>query len=265
MARDFERDNSENLSITDAAQTGLDITGDLSIVLWLKPESIPGSGDSTILAKYLATGDNRSYWVRWNHSNDRLQVLLSPNGNANVTCATPGGVLSAGTWSHFAAVYNGTDVRIYIDGVLASNGSLNPLSYSDGIHNGSANFTISGGQTGGYFDGLIDEVGIFNRALSADEVSGLYRGKIQDFSGTSLKGHWPLWGLHDPEIDLSGNGNSLTVNGTARANGAPVIFRLPEVTQLPEIATEPSGGHPAQLRGTTVPHLRQWQPQRIGR
>jgi hypothetical protein len=47
---DLEEANSERLYITDAAQTGLDITGNLTMQAWVKPESVPGS--ITFLDKY---------------------------------------------------------------------------------------------------------------------------------------------------------------------------------------------------------------------
>lgn len=177
---DFELSSSEFLSITDAAQAGLDITGNLSICFWYKPESITGGTEQQLVTKYLTTGNLRAYRVTVATSGTAVRMTLSSNGTATVS-AIGATALSAGTWYHIAAVYNGTDIRVYINGALDSNGANNPLTYSSGIFNSSAAFQI-GVQDGStfYTDGLIDEVGVFNRALSASEVSSIFLTGIQD-------------------------------------------------------------------------------------
>jgi hypothetical protein len=45
-AIDLEADKSQYLSVSDAVQAGLDITGDLTIEAWVKIESAPGLGES---------------------------------------------------------------------------------------------------------------------------------------------------------------------------------------------------------------------------
>jgi hypothetical protein len=171
---DFEVDNAEYLSITDGSQTGLDITGNLSIVAWIKPEST--SDVMRIVSKYQATSGNRSYQIfAGNVDYTDIAFTVSNDGTTITVCYTSNPVISAGTWTHIAAVYNGTDMRVYINGSLSNNGTNNPKTYSSGIVNGAANFEIGryDGNTK-YFDGLIDEVAVFNRALSADEIAAIY-------------------------------------------------------------------------------------------
>lgn len=170
---DFEEANSEYLSITDAAQTGLAITGAISICLWLKLES---SGIRRMVTKYTTVGNQRAYQVMSTLTADNdIGFVLSPDGT-NVTSAyTAADVVAAGTWAHVAAVYNGTDMRIYVNGALPNNGTNNPKTYSSGIYDTSAAF-ILGNYSGNanYMDGLLDEVAVFNRALSAAEVAKIY-------------------------------------------------------------------------------------------
>lgn len=179
LSADFEGSSLEFLSITDAAQVGLAITGSVSIVLWYKPESLPGVGaNQQLVAKYLTTGNQRSYRVIV-EENDAIQVWLSSNGTATVSAlgATP---LTVGAWYHIGVVYNGTDIRIYINGTLDSNGANNPLTYSGGIFDSTANFQIGVQQSGsGYVDGLVDEVAVFNKALSSTEISDIFTNGIQ--------------------------------------------------------------------------------------
>lgn len=177
---DFEASSSQSASISDAGQTGLDITGNITICFWLKPESV-SSPEYQIVSKYRTGDNNRSYRVVIDGGSPfGIRANLSNNGSA-VVAARSATAIQAGVWQHIAVVYNGTDIRIYLDGVLDSNGALNPLTYSSGIFNGGAAFYL-GLQDGStsYYDGLLDEVAIFNDALSAAEVGEIYADGIDD-------------------------------------------------------------------------------------
>lgn len=185
---DFESGNSEHLTIADGSQTGLDITGDISLVAWVRLES---QGDRAIMSKYNSSGNQRGYALRVKDAGGGSYPVgfgLSGNGST-YTEATGATSLSAATWYHVAAVYNGTDMRIYIDGSLDSNGADNPKSYSSGIYNNSAEFALGVLSVSFYyFDGLIDEAAVFSRALSAQEVSDIYNYGIENAQPMMLRG-----------------------------------------------------------------------------
>ena len=70
----------------------------------------------------------------------------------------------AGQWQHLAATYDGTTARYYIDGTqVASRAVTGGVGDSDTWRIGAY-----GSSPGGFFDGLIDDVRIYDRALSAD-------------------------------------------------------------------------------------------------
>ena len=75
--------------------------------------------------------------------------------------------LSLNTWSHLAATYDGTTIRLYVNGVEAGTAA------GAGALPESANPLRIGGNAvwGEYFKGRIDEVRIYNRALSAAEIT----------------------------------------------------------------------------------------------
>ena len=72
----------------------------------------------------------------------------------------------AGQWQHLTATYDGSTARFYIDGTEVAN---RPVSVSIGSSN---NWRIGayGASLGGFFDGLIDNVRIYNRALTPTEI-----------------------------------------------------------------------------------------------
>jgi uncharacterized repeat protein (TIGR02543 family) len=80
--------------------------------------------------------------------------------------------LAANTWYHIALTWNENEYVVYVDGIAKANGSYTGFSalesYADIGNNGDASDRSEG------FDGVIDEVRIYNRALSATEVQAIY-------------------------------------------------------------------------------------------
>jgi hypothetical protein len=91
-------------------------------------------------------------------------------GGVNIT-STAAGVISLNQWNHVVCSYNGAgQVKFYVDGVLIS---TNSASWTDPA--GATN-TYIGSYAGAthYFNGIIDEVGVWDRELTASEVTELY-------------------------------------------------------------------------------------------
>src|SRR2546421_41505 len=83
-------------------------------------------------------------------------------GNQNVAAPT---VLTINTWTHLAATFDGATVRLFVNGVqVASQAQTTPLATTPGTLQMGAN------SYGEFFAGRIDEVRIYNRALSATEI-----------------------------------------------------------------------------------------------
>jgi hypothetical protein len=75
-------------------------------------------------------------------------------------------LLSEGAWAHLAATYDGADLRLYVDGTQVASQTQTGLieSSTNPLHLGGDEFF------GQFFDGVMDEVRIYNRALSASEI-----------------------------------------------------------------------------------------------
>lgn len=173
---DFEVSSSNYLSIADNAS--LSITGGLSISFWWKPESHVAF--TWLLGKYVISGNQRSYGIYWDSGT--LSFIKSTNGTAIQQVDytfTP----SDGTWYHFVCTYDtGGNGAIYLNGASVATSS----SMSTAIFDGTAPFWIGGANNDPDVDGIIDEVGIWSRALVAGEVASLYNsgsGSQYPFSG----------------------------------------------------------------------------------
>ncbi|MGQ3685877.1 MAG: LamG domain-containing protein, partial [Candidatus Loosdrechtia sp.] len=80
--------------------------------------------------------------------------------------------LSLNAWHHLVGVYNGSTLKLYVNGTevnsIAASGSLDTSTYPLRIG------TRAVDPVNRYFKGSIDEVRVYNRALSEQEVQSLY-------------------------------------------------------------------------------------------
>ena len=173
---DFESANTESLSITDAAQSGLAITGDLSISLWTKLESALGADEGRQFISKAVAGQRSYSFLLESFGGNFIDFSVSDDGTANST-AQKTWEPSAGVFYHVAVTYDASagEVKFYIDG---SQLSTTVTGMPTSIFDSTTAFYIGvfGTGTGSPFDGIIDEVGIWNKVLTDAEVTELYNG-----------------------------------------------------------------------------------------
>jgi len=114
---------------------------------------------------------------------------VSPGLNHPVSGTT---AVSTGIWHHVAVTYDGSCWQLYLDG--AADGAANcpgRLPRADSIqHFGIGTAMTSTGLAAGFFNGSMDEVRVWNRALTAGEISA--NRSLQLTAGTGLLGRWGL-------------------------------------------------------------------------
>lgn len=142
----------------------LDLTNAVTVEAWVYPEAVPAVGEAGIVGKgydsYVLTyyRDGRCWWY------------ISGGGNH---CQA---LLTTGSWHHVAGTFDGQSLRLYVDGKLVAE----RRSRSPRINRGPNLFlATSAGDPRftrhAHFKGMLDEVRIYNRALSAKEVQMHYR------------------------------------------------------------------------------------------
>jgi hypothetical protein len=174
LAADLELDNSEYLDIADGAQSGLNITGSLTLVGWIKPERVDAY--MALAGKYEWQTSNRAYRLNIQPTG-QLVFIVSPDGTYNSSdhelVANPG--LSAGAWYPVAGVFDAADqtLTIYVDGDVEATRSVDfdRVNVSDAPFMLGAN--LSSGTVTQYYDGMLDEWRAYGRALSEAEVEAL--------------------------------------------------------------------------------------------
>lgn len=172
-SRDLEKGSSHYFNIANASQTGLNITGSMTIAAWIKMES--GGFNRTIVAKDEEDSNRRQYQLRVVSDLIRLKVSTDGINDVNVDGATT--LTSDGTtWYHVVGVFRaGSDMEVYVNGV--SDG-VNSTSIPASINSSTGAFTL-GVQSlvaGPFdlYDGLLQDVIIWNVALSDANVDALY-------------------------------------------------------------------------------------------
>ena len=135
--------------------------------VWFKPDVVSGNGGLVgwgdyfssrrvnALRLYQNSGGFRHYW--W---------------GADLDCTGAQCPISTGTWYHVASTWDGTTRKLFVNGVLKR-------SDTPGANDATAaNFHIGKTCCSEFFNGLIDDVAIYTRALSAEEVAELANSSI---------------------------------------------------------------------------------------
>lgn len=153
---------------------------------YIQVPNMPSLGvKQATFAAWIKTSRNDTIWRRiLDKRADRGFALcvagkLSVGVNGRFWC-TSDNAIADGAWHHAAATFDGANLKLYVDGQLQK--QVVPLRGEIVVNDNPLTIGMNGSnpslqERGQSFDGAIDEVMIFNRALSADEVKGLLEGK----------------------------------------------------------------------------------------
>jgi hypothetical protein len=176
-----------------------DIAGDaLTIAAWILSRNLANcsSSDCRILSKATSTAE-ADHWFMLSTiaagSGAELRFRLKTDGTTSTLIAGSGG-LPEDTWVHAAAVYDGSNMELFLDGIpVGSTPKSGSLSTNAGV-----SVWIGGNPPDAFskpWDGLIDEVRIYDRALTAGEILALPQpgGAGEIFSDGFESGDFSVW------------------------------------------------------------------------
>ena len=153
----------------------------ITVDAWVK-SSNPGNagGPRYILAKGARLCERASYALWARGSSRGIEFYISDgNAPARFSPAAPQAAVWDGNWHHVAGTYDGNKIRLYLDGVEIGDGTPETIQIGYGEVMTTTNDLSLGRYDGPgtcklSYTGLLDEVEIFDRALSADEIQDIY-------------------------------------------------------------------------------------------
>ena len=145
-----------------------------SVSCWINTNNVTSSNVPLAKAQNLApfTG----YWFLITSTGNLRFILSNDLNSPNWLAIENSTTLSTSTWYHCVMTYDGskssTGLKVYVDNALNTQNVIsNTLT---GSTSNSINFKIGARNNGFFYNGLIDEVAVFNKELSASEVTELY-------------------------------------------------------------------------------------------
>ncbi|MBT7102046.1 LamG domain-containing protein, partial [archaeon] len=184
---DGDDDDDDHIVVTSDFADAIGSPGNFSISIWAKSDGdVNGMRLYNVNTGHPTYGDviNLRTWY------GSLQVGFLTSGGFNTdTSNTFATIFPDNEWVYLTATWNGTDTSVYKNGVFVSSTGTNPGDIdwsqpSTGLFIGS---DYAGANS---WNGDIDEVAMWNRTLSASEISNIYnRGRVNDSSGNLLHGN----------------------------------------------------------------------------
>lgn len=150
-------------TVTNAAHN---ITGPMSVAAWT---NAAGGSLYRLVFKGTATQNTLNYLLAWDSTGTHMRFLADqPATSSRSTAIQPGAWPRDGLWHFVAGVYDGSLVRLYIDGAQVASAAASGALATTG-----AALTVSE-NSGNSLGGDVDEVAVWNRALTATEIGTLY-------------------------------------------------------------------------------------------
>lgn len=185
----------------------------LSVTMWVKPK--PGNSTTAYLFRLGNWGSDGGQFVLWQRGEEKMEWLIdnwiTTDGPTSPVFNCPG--LSDGGWHQIAATYQDQQIKIYYDGQLVRETTTTHKlamgsSYTVSIGNNDGQPNNTGGNH--YYHGGVDDVCVWNRALSAEEIADEYtcRHVAVDDPAAKLPApvcHWSFNDASNPGKDEMGH------------------------------------------------------------
>jgi hypothetical protein len=151
----------------------IDVPGSaLTLAAWVKNTAFPSGEDQRIISKSSNTAKQTYYWVL-SHAKRGRRNLLSfrlRTSTGSTTLIADTGDLQANSWYHAAATYDGVTMHLYLNGIEVGRTSKAGVIAT----NAAVPVDIGRDPNGSnYLSGVVDEVRIYNRALTAADITAV--------------------------------------------------------------------------------------------
>jgi hypothetical protein len=225
----FKFDGTLHVQVPDALRLH---PPEMTLEAWIFPtvlESVP----QTVIARGSSNEQIRGWWIGVFGGKPRFRTINLPGGGGSFDAPV---AIPLNQWTHIAATFGDTIRRLYVNGSeVASQGGQGPLFYDPAAIPVTIGADFASNGPTDIFNGRVDEVAIYDRALTSDEVAGIYNA---DFLGKDVTHPYftsPSQ-LRDGVRGANDTQQVLTVLGTA-----PVSLSLSAGTLPPGMALSSAG------------------------
>lgn len=216
-------------------------TAAITVEAWIRPAAFATTKDngSIVCNHGWSSGGQQGYVLRCGGSG-----ILSFNISGTTTGATTGNwrevftgpnVLSLGTWQHVAGTFTGDSLKLFLNGVqVAASSFTGTIASSPNAYPLSIGRLADPSQTARrYFNGLIDEVRIWNRALDGPELMANMNKELDSLAVQGLGGYWRFnENAGTTTYDVSGNGQTADIIAANWDVNVPFNVQLPQAPSI---------------------------------
>ncbi len=220
--------NGTTSYVAVANQTGLDITDSITIEAWVNAAQFGiTSAQNSIVCSHGWSQGEEGYVLRLGGTGQLSFNFggLDVNGVPvswvdNISAASS---LTLNTWYHVAATFDGAQSKIYINGVLKGTTPFNGTIANTGAYPLNIGHLADAGQPADrYFNGKMDEIRIWHRALSQTDIQANMSQHLDTALVTGLVAYWRMNnGTGTTVADLSGNGYTGTTTNITWSTVVP--------------------------------------------
>lgn len=219
-------------------QPNLNLSNELSVLAWVKWDTATASAANwanIISVNSSSRSDFGQFWIQHNQDNSKFEFALSTQNSdgsqarSHIRSVTQP---QKDVWYHIAAVYNGNQMLLYINGILEAS-----LNKSGSIFTSQSNFFLTMGAwaygTGNAkrpFIGSLNEVSIWNKTLDNARINQIKENNISNVSESGLIAYWNFNNSATTVTDANQvvNGNAFTLNNVL-VNPTYVLIPNPNV------------------------------------
>jgi hypothetical protein len=160
--------SSNNILVNDSVN--LNFTTSMSISTWIKWNINPTTG--TAYATIVNKNGDSQYRLQHNATNSKFEFGVKTNLGSTYVSSTTAPLV--GVWYHLVGTWDGNLVKIYVNGVLEQTGTRTGTIPASTIP-----FKIgSSSLDARWFNGVIDEVSLWNRALTQQEITQIFSSNL---------------------------------------------------------------------------------------
>jgi len=205
-------ENSENLNFV----------GNFTAMAWVKWSIDPETGDNW--ANILNKGEDSQWQIQHSYDNSKFEFALNTDNTRGWVYSST--EVKMDVWYHVAGVYDGSEIRIYVNGTYENQEDLTGNVY---VTDYPVNIGRRSVYNDRYFSGVIDEVYLYNRTLSAEELQNYYnQTKSQSSENDARIAHWEFnENTGSIAFDSSGNNNNGSISDaswTTGVSGSALFF-----------------------------------------